>query len=193
MPCMESASVMEARDEVSNLECIRVTCDIVCNPEPSSETCHGEHNEVIETKNVTAENIIGESENPIVQALDVPNVEATFVVEVRDEVGNVEYAQPTYDTICNPELSSETCYGKHNELTEAKNITAESSDAELNFQNLVETKNESTEVVDVPSAESAPVTEVRDELRNVVYVQPTSVIICNPSHLLEHAMVNIMK
>ncbi|URE12256.1 SNF2 family N-terminal domain [Musa troglodytarum] len=300
MPCMESASVMEAQDEVSNLECIQATCDIVCNPEPSSETCHGEHNEVIETKNVTAENTIGElnlqnppvatenrssealdvpnvestsavevgdevsdmehvqvscdtacnqnlhserchgeqketteaknvtaentigesenpivqaldvpnveatfvvevgdeetteaknvtaentigeSENPIVQALDVPNVEATFVVEVRDEVGNVEYAQPTYDTICNPELSSETCYSEHNELTEAKNITAESSDAELNLQNLVETKNDSTEVIDVPSVESAPVTEVRDELRNVVYAQPTSVSICNP-------------
>ncbi|URE10863.1 hypothetical protein MUK42_03558 [Musa troglodytarum] len=267
MPCMESASVMEARDEVSNLECIQATCDIVCNPEPSSETCHGEHNEVIETKNVTAENTIGElnlqnppvatenrssealdvpnvestsavevgdevsdmehvqvsidtacnqnlhserchgeqketteakntpaessigelnlqiseveSENPIVQALDVPNVEATFVVEVRDEVGNVEYVQPTFDTICNPELS-ETCYGEHNELTEAKNITAESSDAELNLQNLVETKNDSTEVIDVPSVESAPVTEVRDELRNVVYAQPTSVSICNP-------------
>ncbi|URE11047.1 hypothetical protein MUK42_18867 [Musa troglodytarum] len=69
MPCMESASVMEARDEVSNLECIRVTCDIVCNPEPSSETCHGEHNEVIETKNVTAENTIGELhlQNPAVE------------------------------------------------------------------------------------------------------------------------------
>ncbi|CAL9188699.1 unnamed protein product [Musa hybrid cultivar] len=268
MPSMESASVMEARDEVSNLECIQATCDIVCNPEPSSETCHGEHHEVIEAKNITAESTIGElnlqnpavetenrslealdvpnvesisavevrdevsdmehvqvscdtacnqnlhserchgeqketteaknttaessiselnfqiseieSENPIVQALDVPNVEATFVVEVRDEVGNVEYVQPTYDTICNPELSSETCYSKHNELTEVKNITAESSVAELNLQNLVETKNESTEVIDVPSVESAPAIEVRDELLNVVYVQPTSVIICNP-------------
>ncbi|XP_065042147.1 uncharacterized protein LOC135675684 isoform X2 [Musa acuminata AAA Group] len=268
MPSMESASVMEARDEVSNLECIQATCDIVCNPEPSSETCHGEHHEVIEAKNITAESTIGElnlqnpavetenrslealdvpnvesisavevrdevsdmehvqvscdtacnqnlhserchgeqketteaknttaessigelnfqiseieSENPIVQALDMPNVEATFVVEVRNEVGNVEYVQPTYDTICNPELSSETCYGKHNELTEVKNITAESSVAELNLQNLVETKNESTEVIDVPSVESAPAIEVRDELLNVVYVQPTSVIICNP-------------
>ncbi|RWW54005.1 hypothetical protein BHE74_00039437, partial [Ensete ventricosum] len=268
MPSMELASVMEVRDEVSNLERIQATCDIICNPESSSETCHGEHNEVIEAKNITAESTIGElnlqnpavetenrssetldvpnvestsavevrdevsdiehvqvscdtasnqnphserchgeqketteaknttaessivelnlqiseveSENQIVQALDLPNVEATFVVEVRDEVGNVEFVQPTYDTICNPELSSETCYGKHNVLTEAKNIAAESSDAELSLQNLVETKNGSTEVIDVPSVESAPVIEVRDELRNVVYVQPTSVIICNP-------------
>ncbi|URE13840.1 SNF2 family N-terminal domain [Musa troglodytarum] len=180
VPNVEATFVVEVGDEVSDMEHVQVSCDTACNQNLHSERCHGEQKETTEAKNVTAENTIGESENPIVQALDVPNVEATFVVEVRDEVGNVEYAQPTYDTICNPELSSETCYGEHNELTEAKNITAESSDAELNLQNLVETKNDSTEVIDVPSVESAPVTEVRDELRNVVYAQPTSVSICNP-------------
>ncbi|CAL9761957.1 unnamed protein product [Musa acuminata subsp. burmannicoides] len=253
MPSMESASVMEARDEVSNLECIQATCDIVCNPEPSSETCHGEHHEVIEAKNITAESTIGElnlqnpaveTENRSLEALDVPNVESISAVEVRDEVSDMEHVQVSCDTACNQNLHSErchgeqketteaknttaessigelnfqiseiesenpivqaldvpnveatfvvevrdevgnveyvTCYGKHNELTEVKNITAESSVAELNLQNLVETKNESTEVIDVPSVESAPAIEVRDELRNVVYVQPTSVIICNP-------------
>ncbi|URE12111.1 SNF2 family N-terminal domain [Musa troglodytarum] len=180
VPNVEATFVVEVGDEVSDMEHVQVSCDTACNQNLHSERCHGEQKETTEAKNVTAENTICESENPIVQALDVPNVEATFVVEVRDEVGNVEYAQPTYDTICNPELSSETCYSEHNELTEAKNITAESSDAELNLQNLVETKNDSTEVIDVPSVESAPVTEVRDELRNVVYAQPTSVSICNP-------------
>ncbi|WOK94287.1 hypothetical protein Cni_G02989 [Canna indica] len=161
---------VDIRDDVNKMQYVPPTCDMVNSERP--EACNSEHNDLTESKIFTTEisttelNLQVVTEFQKAEATNLPAMKLTSAVEVLEGVSN---AEPRIDTWCNSERALETCISEHNEVTEANNITTESSICKSSLQNpLVETENQSAKASDMPNVDSTSHVEGRGDLTTKV-------------------------